>query len=288
MGQLMAWGRQRHVERWLAVLLLVLAVGSGITTYLTVTGALGFLPNPRTVLVLLVLNLVILLGLGAIVIRRLVALWLERRRGLAGARLHSRLVLLFAVVAVTPAIIVAVFSAMFLNLGIEAWFSDRVRTAVKDSLIVARAYLAEHQQQIGSDVLSVLENLRNEGPLMEFNRERFERILEAHVRIRGLDEAAVLDGQGRVIISAGFSALLSFDPGLPDWAYARARLGDVVVLPGNTEDRVRALVQLDSLADDFLVIGRQIDPRVLQHLDATEGAAQLYEQLEGQREGLQI
>ncbi|MDZ4738013.1 MAG: PAS domain-containing sensor histidine kinase [Rhodospirillaceae bacterium] len=288
MGQLMAWGRRSRVERWLAILLLVLAVGSGITTYLTVTGALGFLPNPRTVLVLLVLNLVILLGLGAIVIRRLVALWLERRRGLAGARLHSRLVLLFAVVAVTPAIIVAVFSAMFLNLGIEAWFSDRVRTAVKDSLIVARAYLAEHQQQIGSDVLSVLENLRNEGPLLEFNRERFERVLEAHVRIRGLDEAAVLDGQGRVIVSAGFSALLSFDPGLPDWAYARARLGDVVVLPGNTEDRVRALVQLDSLADDFLVIGRQIDPRVLQHLDATEGAAQLYEQLEGQREGLQI
>ncbi|MEX2202038.1 MAG: PAS domain-containing sensor histidine kinase, partial [Dongiaceae bacterium] len=287
-GQVMAWGRRRHVERWLAILLLVLAVGSGIATYLIVTGALGFLPNPRTVLVLLVLNLVILLGLGAIVIRRLVALWLERRRGLAGARLHSRLVLLFAVVAVTPAIIVAVFSAMFLNLGIEAWFSDRVRTAVKDSLIVARAYLAEHQQQIGSDALSVLENLRNEGPLLEFNRDRFERILGAHVRIRGLDEAAVLDGQGRVIVSAGFSALLSFDPGLPDWAYARARLGDVVVLPGNTEDRVRALVQLDSLADEFLVIGRQIDQRVLQHLDATEGAAQLYEQLEGQREGLQI
>jgi two-component system, NtrC family, nitrogen regulation sensor histidine kinase NtrY len=287
-SQVAAWGRRHHVERWLAILLLVLAVGSGIATYLIVTGALGFLPTPRTVLVLLVLNLVVLLALGALVVRRLVALWLERRRGLAGARLHSRLVMLFAVVAVTPAIIVAVFAAMFLNLGIEAWFSDRVRTAVKDSLIVARAYLAEHQQQIGSDVLSVLENLRNEGPLLEINRDRFERILAAHVRIRGLDEAAVMDGQGRVIVSAGFSALLSFDSGMPDWAYARARLGDVVVLPGNTEDRVRALVQLDSLADEFLIIGRQIDPRVLKHLDATEGAAQLYEQLEGQREGLQI
>jgi two-component system nitrogen regulation sensor histidine kinase NtrY len=288
MARVMAWGRRHRVERWLAISLLVIAIGSGFTTYLMVTGAFGFLPTPRTILILLVLNLVVLLSLGTLVIRRLVVLWLERRRGLAGARLHSRLVLLFGLIAITPAIIVAVFSAVFINLGIEAWFSDRVRTAVKDSLIVARAYLAEHQQQIGSDALAIVDNLRNEGPLLDINRARFENVLEAHVRLRGLDEAAILDGQTRVIVSAGYSALLSFDPGMPDWAYARARLGDVVVLPGSTEDRVRALVQLDPVADEFLIIGRQIDPRVLQHLDATEGAAQLYEQLEGQREGLQI
>ncbi len=288
LARLMAWGRRHHVERWLAILLLAIAVSSGISTYLMVTGSLGFIPKPRTVLVLLILNLIVLLALGTLVIRRLVVLFLERRRGQAGAQLHSRLVLLFGLVAITPAIIVAVFSAVFLNLGIEAWFSDRVRTAVKDSLIVARSYLAEHQQKIGSDALSIAENLRNEGPLLEINRNRFERVLDAHVRIRGLDEAAIVDGQGRSIVSAGYSALLTFDTGMPDWAYARARLGDVVVLPGNTEDRVRAMVQFDPITDEFLIIGRQIDPMVLKHLDATEGAAQLYEQLEGQREGLQV
>jgi two-component system nitrogen regulation sensor histidine kinase NtrY len=288
LARLMAWGRRHHVERWLAILLLAIAISSGISTYLMVTGTLGFVPKPRTVLVLLVLNLVVLLALGTLVIRRLVVLFLERRRGQAGARLHSRLLLLFGLVAITPAIIVAVFSAVFLNLGIEAWFSDRVRTAVKDSLIVARSYLAEHQQKIGSDALSIVDNLHNEGPLMEINRARFERVLDALVRIRGLDEAAIVDGQGRSIVTAGFSALLTFDTGMPDWAYARARLGDVVVLPGDTGDRVRAMVQFDPIADEFLIIGRQIDPMVLQHLDATEGAAQLYEQLEGQREGLQI
>ena len=288
LARTVAWGHRHHVERWLAILLLVIAISSGISTYLMVTGSLGFVPKPRTVLVLLVLNLVVLLALGTLVIRRLVVLFLERRRGQAGAQLHSRLVLLFGLVAITPAIIVVIFSAVFLNLGIEAWFSDRVRTAVKDSLIVARAYLAEHQQKIGSDALSVVENLRNEGPLLEINRDRFEKVLDALVRLRGLDEAAIVDGQGRSIVSAGYSALLTFDTGMPDWAYARARLGDVVVLPGNTEDRVRAMVQFDAVSDEFLIIGRQIDPMVLKHLDATEGAAQLYEQLEGQREGLQV
>ena len=51
--------------------------------------------------------------------------WVERRRGSAGSRLHVRLVLLFSVVAVTPTIVVAVFATAFFNLGIQAWFNDR-------------------------------------------------------------------------------------------------------------------------------------------------------------------
>ena len=58
----------------------------------------------------------------------------------AGARLHVRLVLLFSVVAVTPAIVVAVFSTLFFNLGIQAWFAEPVRTALQQSQSAARGY----------------------------------------------------------------------------------------------------------------------------------------------------
>ena len=47
-------------------------------------------------------------------------LWAERRSGRAGARLHVRLVAWFGAIAVVPAILVAIFAAVTLNLGLDA------------------------------------------------------------------------------------------------------------------------------------------------------------------------
>ncbi|WP_425449945.1 ATP-binding protein [Virgifigura deserti] len=286
--RLTRWGRSVRLERKLAVTLLVAALLSGFATYLALTGAFGIAPKPDTILLLLLLNLVVLLLLGTLVARRLVMLWMERRSGLAGARLHARLVLLFSLVAVTPTIIVATFSALFLNLGMEAWFSERVQTAVRDSLIVAKAYLEEHQQRIGAEALAMANDLRREGPILLTNRQRVEQVMELQSTLRSLTEAVIIDEERQILAHAGYSLMLEFDLDLPEWALDRARRGEVVVLPSDTEDRVRALVRLDDYADTFLYVGRVVDGRVLNHLDKTEGAAQLYERLEGQRSGLQI
>ena len=51
---------------------------------------------------------------------------MERRRGQVGSRLHARLVVLFSLIALAPAIVVSAFSAFFFNYGMENWFSERV------------------------------------------------------------------------------------------------------------------------------------------------------------------
>ncbi len=288
LNRVMRWVRGSGLERKLAVALLVVSLLSGLATYIAMTGALSIAPEPRTILLLLLLNFVVLLLLVAVVVRRLVALWLERRRGRIGARLHARLVFWFSLIAVTPTIIVAVFSALFLNLGMEAWFSDRVRTAVKDSLIVAQAYLHEHRQRIGAEVLAMANDLRREGPVIDSNLRRIEDLMEVQSLLRSLSEAVVIAGDRQIVARAGYGIVLEFEPDLPDWALDRARAGEVVVLPSDTEDRVRAIVLLDPVADYFLYVGRLVDPRVLNHVDTSEGAARLYERLEGQRSGLQI
>ena len=75
--------------------------GLGVATYLALTGAPPFGPHPNAVLSLLNLDLVLLLALGALIAKRLVQVWAERRRGLAGSRLQIRLVVLFSLIAVT-------------------------------------------------------------------------------------------------------------------------------------------------------------------------------------------
>ena len=122
-GRVNMWFTRAGMARRLAYALTAAAVACGISTYMAMSGSGPFESNPRTVLLLLNVDLVVLLLLGAVVANRLVRLWLERRRGSAGSRLQSRLVTLFGVIAVAPAIMVSIFSALFLDLGLQAWFS---------------------------------------------------------------------------------------------------------------------------------------------------------------------
>ena len=281
------WARRVGLERKLSLALFVMAFAAGLTTYAELTGSVGALRS-RATLWLLLVDLIVMLLLGTVLARRLVALWAERRRGLAGARIHARMVLLFSLAAVTPTIIVAIFTTLFLNFGIDTWFSERVSTAVSDSLLVARAYLQEHQQRLGDEALAMSSDLQRQGPILDFNRSQLARLLSLHAELRQLDEAAVIDGRRDVLANANFSVAMAFSIDLPDWAFNQARQGQVVVLPNQSGDRVRALVQLDPVTDTFLYVGRLVDPKVLAHVDKASSAAQIYQDLENRRSTMQI
>ncbi len=77
-------------------------------------------------------NLSVLLLLGAVLAGRLTRVWVERRRGSAGSRLHVRLVFLFSGVAVAPTIVVACFAVAFFHFGIQSWFNDPVRESLNE------------------------------------------------------------------------------------------------------------------------------------------------------------
>jgi two-component system nitrogen regulation sensor histidine kinase NtrY len=281
------WFVRFRLGRKLAVVLALAALISGIATYVVITSKPPFGPDPNTVLLLLNLDLVLLLLLGAVVARRLVALWVERRRGMAGARLHVRFVALFSLLAVTPTIVVAVFSFLFFNFGIQNWFSETVRTAVMESRAVAYAYLEEHQNVIRADISAMAADLSRETPTLIGNPQRFNQLVATQARVRSLSEAMVFDRYGRVLARSSISFALEFDP-VPEWAMAEARSGMIAVLTSENDDRVRAITQLDDHGNAFLYVGRFIDPRVIGHLERTERAVAEYSNLEGRRSGIQI
>src|SRR5271170_282366 len=84
----------------------VLAAASGLATYALLTGLVPYRPTSAALIALLLVNLALVLTLGALIAWRLTRLWSDRRSGMAGAKLHVRLVLLFSAIAVVPAILV--------------------------------------------------------------------------------------------------------------------------------------------------------------------------------------
>jgi len=282
------WAVRIGLGRKAMVVLAVAAVGFGIATYAALTGATPLGHNPRRILFLLNLDLVLLLAVGAVVARRLVTVWAQRRRGLAGSRLHIRLVRRFILIAVVPTIIVALSSYLSFSVGIESWFSDRVRTALSESLAVAEAYLHEHQEVIRGDVLAMASDLSREAYILSVDNERLEQVVTAQSALRSLTEAIVFDSSSHILARSGFTFGMEFGL-VPDWAMKRAQAGDVAIVTSDNDDRVRALVKLEGFpAGTYLYVGRFVAPQVLSHMEQTQHAVSQYENLEGQRSDLQI
>jgi len=276
-------------SRRFAFSLVSAALISVTATYLAMTGTAPFRPDPRLILLLLNIDLVLVLLLATLVARKLVQIWVERRRGVAGAKLHTRMVLMFSLVAVTPAIVVAVFSALFLHFGIQGWFSDRIRTAVEESMVIADAYLKEHQELIRADVLATTADLQRFGVNFSTNPERISDMLTDQALARGLPEVMMIDGSGQIIAQSEYS--FSYDTAqasIPAEVFDEAREKDVVLMIGNSDNRIRALAKIPSFIDAFLLVGRFVDPNVLDRIDKARRAVDAYESLEGERSGIVI
>ena len=226
-------------------------------------------------------------GPGALVARQLVRIWLERRDGQAGSRLHVRLAYLFGAVAVTPTLIVSIFSAIFFDIGLRGWFSERVATAVNGSQAIAEAYLEEHRQTIRGDALAMANDLNRDAPFLSADPRRFDQVVSAQAAVRNLTEVVVFNGVGQVLARSNLSFAFDFEP-LPQLAMEEARATGVVVLTSPNDDRIRALVYLNQFVDAFLFVGRFVDPSLLAHLDRTQEAVSQYQELEGRRFDFQI
>src|SRR5271166_5707316 len=287
MRGLRIWAGRIGLRRKIAISLAMAGLASGIATYLALTETPPFGPDPNAVLSLLNLDLVLLLLLGAVVAWRLIEVWAERRRGLAGSRLQIRLVVLFSLIAVMPTIIVAVFSYLFFNFGVESWFSEKVRTAISESRAVAEAYLHEHQQAIRADVLAMANDLNRDALKLALNPQHLGQVVSAQAALRGLTEAMIFDRAGRTLAKSSLSFTLGFEP-IPEDKIRLAAEGDVVIMTNDSDDRVRALVRLNQFGDVYLYVGRFVEPRVLNYIEENRRAAAQYEELEGQRSGSQI
>ncbi|MGH7065879.1 MAG: ATP-binding protein [Stellaceae bacterium] len=287
MRRVRIWAGRIGLRHKFVIALAVAALASGIATYMALTGAPPFGPHPGAVLSLLNLDLLLLLALGALIAKRLLQVWAERRRGLAGSRLQIRLVVLFSLIAVTPTVIVAIFSYLFFSFGVESWFSDKVRTAISESLAVAEAYLHEHQRAIRADALAMANDLNRDAVQLELNPSQLNQVISAQAALRGLNEAMVFDRGGQVLARSSLSFTLGFEP-VPDGAMHVADEGDVAVMTNDSDNRVRALVRLDQWGQVYLYIGRYIEPRVLSYMEETQRAAAQYEKMEGQRSGFQV
>jgi two-component system nitrogen regulation sensor histidine kinase NtrY len=270
------------------LLIASLALVLGIGTFAILAGRIKLGVHSGGAVALSVADFAALLLLIIVLVGRVTRVVLEHRRGAAGARLHVRLVFLFGGVAAVPAILVAVFATVFFNIGIQAWFNQRVQTALDESSQVAQGYLQEHTDDIRLDALAMANDLAQSDLLYYFNTNALASYLLTQTTARGLTQAVIFEPvTGQVMASVGLFAGLGATVPPPN-VIANARKGQVVVISQPDGTSEQAVIQLDLTPPAMLLIERPIDPAILDHVQKTEAAVAEYQRLERNRTGLEV
>ena len=276
--------RQRRVQTWATFGLVLLGPLLALATFLTLGPFSQGAGSPELRLVLLA-DLVYVLVVATLVIQRIARMVADRRAKSAGSRLHLRLTGVFALIALVPTVLVAVFAVLTVNVGLEGWFSDRVRQVVGSSLSAAEAYRSEHQRDLTQDAqaLAGYLNLSKQASVYVDDGDLRQLLSKAQSQVqRGLREAYVIDGSGEIRARGESSYLFDYEKPSAD-EIARALKGETVIIEDWANNEFRALVWLDSYPDRFLLVTRTVDGSLLSLLDDTTENARLYHQLEAER-----
>ena len=263
----------------LAASLTVVALWIGASP--TLSGPLG--PASPLAISLLLLALILILILAGTLAWRIAGL---ARSNEAGARLHLRFVGLFAIAAVAPAVIVALFFGVLVTRGMDSWFSARVQTVVGNSATVARSYVDEQKDYIGKHVSVLARELNQAAPTLADSPVAYSRYLADQANDNGFSVAYVLDREGRILARAERDGAVPLV--IPPLStFGAADEGDVSVGAFESQDLFRALFRLKAYPQAYLYVARPVGRGVFHHLRETEASLVAYREAKANRARIQ-
>ena len=273
---------QRRIATYVNIGLICLAPVLALVTYL-ILGPIDQGRESNLLRVILLCDLLYLLALTSLVMQRVMQIVALRRQKSAGSQLHLRLTGVFSAMSLLPTATVAVFAVLSINMGFEAWFSDRVQGVIADSLEAAQAYEQEQVRGLKEDIAALASDLEayrrtaiNDPQLLR------QRLSDAQENVqRGLKEAFIIDDTGDLILRGNRSYLFDYEE--PSSELIQTAIREIVIIPDIPNNELRALTYLNGFGTNFLLVSRVIDGNLFALLDETQAAGQFYQQLESQR-----
>ncbi len=279
----------KGVSAFATVALIILGTLMGLVTFMVLTGLTPVKPSEDVVTGLLFANAVLVILMAILVFVPLIKLFWAHKQGMPGAGLHIRLISLFSLVAVIPALLVAAFAAVTLNRGLDAWFSDRTRNIVDTASTVAEAYLQNASDATRNDLASISTDLNQQFKLYSDDRPAFVSRVARHALLRNLAAAFVFDSSNKRI-EANITSNERLKFVVPNEDHMKqADKGELVLIaPSPGGNVVRALIKLQGYPSHYLYVYRVLSPVVQEQMVKTREAKAEYDKLMQQRLGVQL
>ncbi len=187
----------RRVKQALLVVLLVLGVLLWLAALLLFSQIAENSDNFSQALQwILPINSIGIAILSALIVINIVRLIRDYRHHVPGVRLQTRMVLLLVMLAVTPLVIVYLFSVAFINRGIDNWFSLDVEQGLGDALALSQTALDIQKRETLDQLQTVARSLSGAS-----NADLVDQLAEFR-RTTGAAEMTVYDSTSRIIATS--------------------------------------------------------------------------------------
>ncbi len=258
------------------VLIFLLATASGNTTLFATHYPL-----------ILGLNAALAGSLAVLAAWQLAALWRKVRGRVFGSRLTLRLMVMLALMALAPGVLVYTVSVQFLSKSIESWFDVKVDAALEGGINLGHSALDQMLGEMQAKARAMALELADRPPAQQVG------VLNRLREQAGVPEAVIVSAAGRLLASAtGDVSMLV--PELPSAQVLRqarnARAYGAVDAPAGKPLALRVVVPLASLAlaeeQRFLQLRQPVPQQFARSAEAVEAAYRDYRELALSRQGL--
>ncbi|HVX36276.1 MAG TPA: PAS domain-containing sensor histidine kinase [Hyphomicrobium sp.] len=272
---------------WFGLGVVLLSMLSALASYMILTGLTAIAPRNEYVWAALAVNVLLILTMLAIVTWQALGLRRAWKEKIPGARLHTRIVVLFSLIAALPAGLLAIAATTTFSRSLDGWFSGRTSAIVENSYDVAKAYVDEHNQIIRTDIVNMVRDINGEAATLSADPDAFQKFLIGQAGLRDLTSAYVVDGDGVPIV------LALDDPKLPYVVPSpadikQAEAGQVALSRPSSDYRISAIAKIDSMPGRYLYVARGVSPKVINHLQRTEQNVYEYTRLRKAKSGLKV
>ena len=213
------------------------------------------------------------------VIKQIYTLFFQAKLKIAGYELHKRLAVLFSVVCLMPSIIISAFSIFTINTALEGWFSNKISTAVSQSVEVANKYLLEHQNAMKGEALEFAKLLNDNAISFSSNQNKINKFLNFYISKNNLTDAVLIGSSRNVLARSQFAFEINYLD-LPNRYYDLANNGKIIISNDRDSNKVNAFIKLDQYVDAYLLTSRFIDQKVLEAISKSNIASDDYKSIE--------
>jgi two-component system nitrogen regulation sensor histidine kinase NtrY len=268
-----AWARYRRENRFLLigfVVLMVLSAGAFYLLQRTQEASPEELTNRLLLFILWYLDISLILILTFILVRSLVRLLAERRRGLLGSRFRTKLVLTYVVLTFVPVIFIFLIATNILQRSIDQWFSSPVEETLRTGTAVTVQVRELVEQRLLRQAAIAAEQLADDASPNRLPRLR---------TTMGVDLLAVFEGP-RLLQSVSDPRRISSTP--PPLRWEQLPESGVRSRRWNAGLLVRAWAPVND-GDTIVVVGDMLPRELLFDLESTTGAYAAFQEMKLQR-----
>ena len=259
----------------------------GLLTFFTFTNQSFITLKDSSLQILLIIDSILLLLFFGLIIYETYKIISKKRTKKLGSGVNLKYILYFSSTTLLPAIIVAIFSLILFNVGLQRYFDDKMKNIVNSSADLAKNYVEQTRNSVETDILLMVLDINNKSALYYENPKRFLNLLTSQRLLRRLDEVHLIDSSANIIMSNIVDPNMSFIPPTQE-AFDISLSGKPVRISDTNTNRTSALVKLNNFIDTYLYVVRFMDPKVINYLKETGEAVTFYFSIQESKTGIKV